>query len=981
VLITERTARGTAALRPSLPLDGEWRFVADPERLHQPDDLPDGEPVAVPGPWEAQVARPYRIVTAWYHRTLEVPPEWRGGRVVVRFGAVMYRCVVFLNGVLVGSHEGGYTSFSIDLTPALSWDGPNQLAVYVVNPLNGIDEYPAFSVERMTIAEEFEPDLPLSEAPHGKQTWYSSHSGLWQPVRLERTATVALGGLRIITKLPAQAGGEARVTIRWKLETLPAADGVERSVDVRIFDPDGAEVASAEGRLRPPTGGSVTVRIPEPRLWDIGRGILYRAEVHMLEDGVAVDGISERFGIREIATENGQVLLNRRPIYLLGALDQDFWPETISTPPSREELDRQLTLARELGVNLLRCHIKVPDPRYVEAADEAGMLLWCELPNWSRFSSTAAARGIETLRRMVETMGNHPSVIAWTVINEDWGTQLRHEDRDRRWLRNTVTWLKDFDPTRLVVDNSACDSPGKPNFHVKTDLLDFHIYFLAPDNAPRWRSSIEELARRPAWLWSPHGDAEQRGDEPIVLSEFGSWGLPRIDPLLSGRGREPWWFSTGLGYYRPTGVRGRFLRHGLNRIWETVDDLAEATQWHQFEALQYEIGQLRRQPTVQGYVVTELADAFWEANGLLDVHRRPKAFHPRLRDINSPDVVVADLPRRDLRGGGALEADVTLSSYGDDPPASGEIRWAVEVGGDPQSRGVMPVREWPRATSAEIARLTVEIAEVPATMDGWLKLEAYGDDGRRRAADSIRLAVLPRASAVTSRPLRVAVVDPGGIWSVADSVRRLGHAVTVDREADLVVATEAAPDLLEAVEDRGQHALVLVRTRGALASADDLARPASVVLRKLAFAGAPGQRSPWEGDWVSSFSWILPEAFEGLPRRNPLDFVYEEVLPDHVLTGYDPARHLDEVTAGMFVGWVHSPAALVWTFPQGRGRITLTTLHVAPESGPVATALLERLLQTAATRTPARAAIPSRRRPSPTKGIGNRPSSGSRMRR
>jgi hypothetical protein len=95
---------------------------------------------------------------------------------------------------------------------------------------------------------------------------------------------------------------------------------------------------------------------------------------------------------------------------------------------------------------------------------------------------------------------------------------------------------------------------------------------------------------------------------------------------------------------------------------------------------------------------------------------------------------------------------------------------------------------------------------------------------------------------------------------------------------------------------------------------------------------------------------MLPEAFEGLPNRNPLDFAYEEVLPDHVLTGYEPARHRDEVTAGMFVGWVHSPAALVWTFPQGRGRITLTTLHVAPESGPIATALLENLLQVAARR-------------------------------
>jgi hypothetical protein len=90
---------------------------------------------------------------------------------------------------------------------------------------------------------------------------------------------------------------------------------------------------------------------------------------------------------------------------------------------------------------------------------------------------------------------------------------------------------------------------------------------------------------------------------------------------------------------------------------------------------------------------------------------------------------------------------------------------------------------------------------------------------------------------------------------------------------------------------------------------------------------------------------MLPGLFPDLPQRNPLDFAFEEVLPDHVLTGYDPGRHRDEVPVGMFVGWVHSPAALVWSFRQGRGAVTLTTLHLAPERGPVATAFLEGLLQ------------------------------------
>jgi hypothetical protein len=132
----------------------------------------------------------------------------------------------------------------------------------------------------------------------------------------------------------------------------------------------------------------------------------------------------------------------------------------------------------------------------------------------------------------------------------------------------------------------------------------------------------------------------------------------------------------------------------------------------------------------------------------------------------------------------------------------------------------------------------------------------------------------------------------------------------------------------------------------------------SAHLRRLPLPGSTDQRSPWEGDWITSWSWLLPGALPGLPQRNPLDFAWEEVLPDHVLLGHDAQRHRDEVLAGMFVGWVHAPAALVWTFPQGHGLVTLTTFRVAPASGPLATALLEGLLQqTARSRVPARAGL------------------------
>ncbi|HKF85568.1 MAG TPA: glycoside hydrolase family 2 TIM barrel-domain containing protein [Candidatus Limnocylindrales bacterium] len=927
--------------RPRLSLDGEWRFLADPERVHSPSDLTDGEPITVPGCWEAQVARPYKIVTAWYHRSVTPPADWDAGRLLLRFGAVMYGCDVYVDGQRIGGHEGGYTPFTIDVTDAMRPGREHQLALRVVNPLNGLDEFPAFSVEQIRIAEEYEPDVPLSEAPHGKQTWYTSHSGPWQSIALERTHRVALDGMSI--RADPDSGS---VEIAWWLEEGRATDAAGLELEIEVLDPDGEGVATTRVHVDADSGRA-TVTVADVRAWDIGRPNLYTADVVLLEHGRPVDITSDRFGFREVHVAEGQIWLNGRPIYLLAALDQDFYADSISTPPSKAFLDEQMRLAREMGINMLRCHIKVPDPAYLDAADEAGILVWCELPNWTSFTSLAATRGRDTLEQMVRSMGNHPSIVAWTIINEDWGTRVRWEARDRMWLRSTYDWLKALDSSRIVVDNSACETEQTPNFHVRTDLADFHLYYLAPDNAARWRSSIDDFASRPAWLWSPHGDADERGDEPLVLSEFGGWGLPQITPLLADRRREPWWFATGNLYYRPTGIRRRFATFGLDRVWPTLDALAEATQRHQFEGLQFQIGQMRRHGSIQGYVITELTDLYWEANGLLDVQRRPKAYHRRLADLNSEDAVVVDLKRWDLCSREPLEAEVHVSGYGERPPDRGRVEWRLEIEGIPAVEGQLEVDPWPVATAHCVGHISADVGDVPATADARLVMRLVDDDGQRRAGDSVSLAVLPSSVRRTEAPLRLSVHDPLAILGVEDRVRELGHRIVPPSEAQLIVTTELTTSLLRRVDEEGARVLVLVRTREALRTSEDLARRVAVVLRKYPVAGAPGQRSPWEGDWVSAFSWILPGAFPEVPERNPLDFAFEEVLPDHVLTGYDPVRHRDEVPVGMFVGWVHSPAALVWSFRQGRGAVTLTTLHVAPERGPIATALFEGLLQRA----------------------------------
>src|SRR5205085_1716709 len=152
---------------------------------------------------------------------------------------------------------------------------------------------------------------------------------------------------------------------------------------------------------------------------------------------------------------------------------------------------------------------------------------------WMRLTDQAAARGRETLTRMIERDFNHPSVVIWTIINESWGVDLVNREFDRRWLKQMYHYVKDTDATRLVVDNSPCNMPQGRNFHLRTDIEDFHIYFAIPDHYHKWASWVKDFSTHPSWTFSYYGDAERTGEEPLVVSEFGSWGLPTLKDLLT----------------------------------------------------------------------------------------------------------------------------------------------------------------------------------------------------------------------------------------------------------------------------------------------------------------------------------------------------------------------------------------------------------------------------------------------------------------
>ncbi len=492
------------------------------------------------------------------------------------------------------------------------------------------------------------------------------------------------------------------------------------------------------------------------------------------------DAIADRFGFRTIETRNGRLYLNGEPLYLRSALDQDYYPDTICTVPSVEFLEDQFRKVKELGLNCLRCHIKAADPRYYEVADRMGVLIWTELPNGGMATDRSRGRKEKLLKGIVDRDGNHPSIIIWTIINENWGVDLVNDPDHRDWLKRTFAWLKAYDPTRLVVDNS----PLAPSFHVESDIADYHFYAAIPDHRDEWDRFVDELSNRPSWLYSPHGDAIITGREPLMCSEFGNWGLPYPKDLRDAKGEEPWWFETGHdwgeGVMYAHGVENRFSDWSLDRVFGDLRRFVTAAQWQQFRALKYQIEAMRRKPNLAGYVITELHDCHWESNGLLDMRRNPRVFHELLPIINADTVIVPQWERVTYWAGETVRLGLAVA-HGAGPVLE-DCRLEVSLGDDTRS---LPL---PRIEAPTV--LDLGTIELPAPLLAEAALRRIGlgirtADGRLVAQNHVDVAVHPERG----RPAQARQL----VWATDEDLRErfqaLGYnAARTLEEATIVVA-------------------------------------------------------------------------------------------------------------------------------------------------------------------------------------------------
>ena len=733
------------------------------------------------------------------------------------------------------------------------------------------------------------------------------------------------------------------------------------SVEVQLagqayHDPNPIEVIvrDAGGRVEFKTGGGgITTmkprmfegRVRSPRLWSPSSPTLYSVEVRLYDDRV-----TERFGFHSFEARDGKLYLNGQPFYMRAALDQDFYPETIYTPPSKEYVREQILKGKRLGLNLLRCHIKVCTPEYLEAADEAGVLVWYEIPSWNsahHFSTKAGERGEQTFREMVARDWNHPAIVIQSVVNEGWGVDLAHDAATRRWLRTAFDRAKLLTAPlgRVIVDNSACCD----NFHLKTDINDNHRYNTIPDEYRPFDEWVADFAARPKWNFSPFGDAEETGREPLVVSEFGNWGLPHLPKTL------PWWFERGFGerpITRPAGLFRRFDEFQFGTLFRDYDALADATEWHQFASLKHEIEEIRRHAAIQGYVITEFTDINWEANGLMSMWREPKAYASELAKIQQDDVVFARTDKHNYTSGEPIKVEVLLSHYSARDLRGAQLAWQLEPAEARPSRSITPrqarrmglnvskiEQQIPPASVTILASGSLDAPAVSQPESRRIRLEVQDAAGRVVAENSEEIFVYPRPSPATQTALKF--YDPKGLLKLkTEQLKVAGYNV-------LRPATDLAPlnrptlivaSGLDAEVERqlraGASVLLLADSKDAL--------PASFPLKVTPRAG-----SDLDGNWISNFNWVrdrAPSPFARVAFTKILGFESERAVPRFVIEGVRGADYGD-VLSGITYGWLNSNEALAVQARAGRGRLLLTTFRFDDYGrDPYATQLLDSLI-------------------------------------
>jgi beta-galactosidase/beta-glucuronidase len=497
-------------------LSGTWEFEYDDLdaglRDHWQSATHFSSSIVVPFPPESSLSgigdRSFHRVV-WYRTIITRQQLLAAGyssanpTVLLHFGAVDYRADVWLDGDHVGSHEGGHTSFSFDVSEHL-------------------DE----STSDLVLVVRAEDDPSDVTQPRGKQdwlpephsVWYDRTTGIWQPVWLEAVPAVAVRSLAWTTDLT-----RASITAEIELNHAPGTNAV---VTVELVSGEThlarttVDASRATLRVTLEIAAQTNGQAYEQLLWSPARPHLIDAVV-TVSSGESLDTVASYFGMRSVRTGSGNFVINDRPIYLRAVLSQGFWPQSHLASPSADALRAEAQLIKDLGFNAARVHQKIEDPRFLYWTDRLGILVWEEMPSALEFSVKAVQRVTSEWTEAVLRDRSHPSIVAWVPLNESWGVQhIAHDPVVQAYASALFHLTHALDGTRPVISNDGWEQ-------VETDISTIHDYEASAEIMTA-RYADEDARTRLFSEYGPAGrklevrsDREVPVEHPVMLTEFG----------------------------------------------------------------------------------------------------------------------------------------------------------------------------------------------------------------------------------------------------------------------------------------------------------------------------------------------------------------------------------------------------------------------------------------------------------------------------
>lgn len=567
-------------------LNGEWQFSFDDENIGETKKwyelFPEDMKIIVPFTYETyqsgiDIDQPHRYV--WYQRKLDFDSaRWEGKRVLLHFEGSDYLTKVWVNGRKAGEHKGGYTRFTFDITNYLKENDENKITVKAED---------SFDIEQ----------------PRGKQRWreesfrcwYTQTTGIWKSVWLEPVNEISITSLKMTPRPEAR-----KLSIDLEIDNTQLEDEVYAGITVyyedKVVNRMDVKIIGNYAKIDiDVTDIGLDSEFTGIHSWSPENPCLYDIDFKLYKEKIILDYVASYFGMREIKTDNGNILLNGSPLYQKLILDQGYWENTGLTPPSEEALKEDIEKVLELGFNGVRKHQKIEDERFLYWCDVMGLLVWCEAPSTYMFGDKAVRNVVQEWTEIVSQNYNHPSIIVWTAFNESWGiNEVASNSEQQHFTESVYHLIKAMDSTRPVIANDGWE-------HTVSDIITFHDYEEdAEVFGKRYTEGEKKIFSSEVYhnlIKAAFAKGYQYQGQPVIISEYGGIALENE--------------QIGWGYGNKAETSKDYIRR--------------------FDEMTTTIKQL---PYVCGYCYTQLTDVHQEINGIMGIKRNYKVNPDTIRKIN-----------------------------------------------------------------------------------------------------------------------------------------------------------------------------------------------------------------------------------------------------------------------------------------------------------------------------------------------------------